>query len=160
MIVPDETKYKPGDKRVEDIKGFQLCIHCARCPMNYQGQVRHDGSWYCMFFRRWKAGNDILEYRCRGYIVKKCSLCKNRERCYGDEAKSKAKGKTFCKKFRLIGASTGSMMSGRARKLSARASKKTIIAEEQYWEMKNREFEEAYGKNGNEDEPTDDQERQ
>lgn len=159
MIVPDETKYKPGDKRVEDMKGFQLCIHCARCPMTYQGQVRHDGSWLCMYFQRWKAGNDILEYRCEGYRMKRCSLCRNKELCYKGDAEKRARGNTFCNKFRLIGASTDSMMSGRARKLSERASDAAIEAEERYWEMKNKEFEEAYGRNG-EEEPIDDQERQ
>lgn len=152
MIVPDETKYRPGDRRVEDMSGFQSCIHCMRSPLTYQGQVRHDGLWFCMYFQRWKAGNDILEFLCRGYKVKSCSICRYRKRC----EKEGTIGDTFCRDFRLKGAYPEAMQSGRLRKIPKGSSARAIEVEEYYWDRKMKEFEEAYGNGGRQEVGIDD----
>lgn len=146
MIIPDETKYKEGDKRVEDMPGFKLCIHCIYCPMNTQNKIRPDGEWKCLYRQQWKTGNDLLEYLCWGYRQKACNVCKHYGKC--DTIKEGIDpSRFFCNRFygEFYRAHN---MSGRVRMPSSKASFKTLRAEERYYEKRRKQFEEQYYNQG------------
>ncbi len=140
MRVPDETKRKKGKKSVLDIPGFNLCTHCLNCPIVSQSQIQYDGFWYCLYFNKWKEGNDILEYRCRGYQMKRCSHCAKKRFCSASRIPS-----TFCNKFRLKGVDVGSLYGGRVRQILPNASDGSIDTEMAYIDLHIRQFENTYG---------------
>ena len=81
MRVPDEGKYKKGQKKLEDLVGWQFCPHCDKCTLTTQTQIYTDGYFFCLFFRKWKRGDDLVEFRCRGYKTKNCHTCKLMPMC-------------------------------------------------------------------------------
>ena len=86
MIVPDETKYRQGDKRLEETEGWVLCLQCKYCPIQSQKQILNDGRWICICSGRMKKANDLFEYQCSAYNPKSCLNCIKRKlkKCKGD----------------------------------------------------------------------------
>ena len=83
-----------------------------------------------MSYRKWKAGNDILEYLCRGYKLKSCATCKRYEIC-----PERDKG-TFCNRYRRKGIRVASLYRGRIRKVGLSSSLDAIEAEQVYIDKK------------------------
>ena len=75
MRIPDEKYYSDGQNKKEDTKGFQFCPHCDKCMITDQNQIFKDGMFFCLHLKKWKRGDDMLEYMCEGYVVKECDTC-------------------------------------------------------------------------------------
>lgn len=96
MRIPDEGKYEEGQTRIEDRRGFVFCPHCNKCTLTHENQIFTDGAFYCLFRKKWKRGDDLLEFQCDGYEQKSCRICQRR--------KCQNRGKaTFCNRFRIVG---------------------------------------------------------
>ena len=93
MKIPDETHYEEGEKHIEDIPGFVLCTQCDKCPMVSENTIRSDGKWYCYWHQEWREGNDLLEYRCKGFQMKSCKTCTRRKFCMD------AFSTTYCNRY-------------------------------------------------------------
>ena len=81
MRIPESTKYRPNEKRVEDILGYTLCTQCRNCAMTKPNQIVETGRWYCFAKKRWRRGYDVLMYQCPDFEMKHCSHCLNKNRC-------------------------------------------------------------------------------
>ena len=81
MKIPDETHYRPGERHIEDIKGYVLCTQCDKCPLNSETTIRPEGAWRCFYFDKWKKGDDLVEYKCPGYQIKSCHTCDRKDYC-------------------------------------------------------------------------------
>lgn len=137
MRVPDETKYKAGEKHIEDIKGWVYCCHCMHCPINHQDAIYTDGRFWCSLFKEWKRGDDLFEYKCPGYKQKQCSNCHN-YRCdiRNDKSGNLRDRISYCNKYRRDNRDRQERFYGRRRVVSERAAS----AEERYIKDKEEEY--------------------
>lgn len=78
MRIPDESLRKKSEKKFEDVVGFRYCPHCIYCTLHSQTQIYNDGFFYCRYFKKWKQGDDLLEFKCEGYTGKSCASCRKR----------------------------------------------------------------------------------
>lgn len=135
MRVPDEGNYRKGQKHLEDLRGWKYCPHCDKCTLTHQNQIHTDGMFFCLFFRKWKRGDDLVEFRCDGYKVKSCHTCWHVGFC-----PNKFKGK-FCESYKRADISHhGAYHMGRRRPLSD-TDPYARKAEEHYIEQKRKIWE-------------------
>lgn len=141
MRVPDETYYKQGQKKIEDTRGWVLCTHCTKCSLVHVNQIHTDGFFYCHHRNEWKEGDDLLEWRCDGYIQKKCSNCWHKYKCPNTKLPI-----SYCNRYRSMGKDMAyGGISGRRHAL--RTDRVAAIeAEQMYIDIKT----EQYGKSNNE----------
>lgn len=142
MRIPDEGKYNDGSIRIEDVPGYQSCIHCVHCGLTRLEQIFADGSFFCDHYRIWKRGDDLFEYKCGGYRQKECSKCRiaSKYKCKTyEELKAKgrdSKGK-FCNNFTSkSNPNLKKAFTGRTRKLTDTASDYVVALEAEYAERK------------------------
>lgn len=129
MRIPDEALYKKGEVRIEDTEGYVLCPHCDKCTITHENQIFTDGMFYCLHRRRWKKGDDLIEFKCDGYRTKSCDTC-----TYKD-CEDKDKG-TYCNSYRKKGMKHhGMFFMGRKRPMRDK-DVKAMKAEEIYIEYK------------------------
>lgn len=95
MRIPDETKYKENEKRLEDTPGWVMCTQCDKCTITRLNQIYSDGAFFCFFRKAWKRGDDLLEFKCRGFRMKHCSSCKMFYKC-----KERRDGISYCNRYR------------------------------------------------------------
>ena len=138
MRIPDEGKYKDGSIRVEDVQGYRSCIHCVNCGLTRLNQIFTDGSFYCLYFKIWKRGDDIYEYKCPAFRIKNCNVCwiGHKFKCTKQEDVSDP-SKQFCNRFVYKRyPELRHMFSGRVRKLTKGSNAKVVNLEAEYAERK------------------------
>lgn len=138
MKIPDETKYRKNQKRIEDTHGWVLCTHCRNCALVHNYQIHTDGFFFCFHHGVWRDGDELLEYMCDGYVQKRCSNCWNKYKC-----SDRSSSISFCNRFLCMPKDKAmASISGRRRPL--RTDRVAAIqAEQMYIDIKT----EAYGKN-------------
>ena len=135
MRIPDETHYKKGETRIEDRPGYVLCTACMNCPIVDRFQIYDDGYFKCAWSKEWRRGDDILEYKCKGYHPKLCSNCKKRCKC--PDYLNVKDSISFCRKYKRL---SGNMYFGR-RKL--RSHNPRILEMEAFYNERKRKRLEA-----------------
>ena len=132
MRIPDETHYKKGETRIEDREGYVLCTTCKYCPLTHRFQIYDDGYFRCTYLKQWKKGDDILEYKCKGYRPKLCSNCRKKTKCRDYEVTPG----TFCKRYKRLSAT-----SYFGRRIIRSHNPRVLEMEAYYNERKRREYE-------------------
>lgn len=128
MRIPDESLRRESERKIEDIAGYRYCPHCINCTLHSQMQIYSDGFFYCRYFKKWRKGDDLIEFKCKGYIGKSCSTCRDKK------CKQRSKEKfVFCNKYiNLKVQSNGYYYVGRRRKLRANSDRRIVELEERY----------------------------
>lgn len=139
MRVPDEGKCDTSKQLlVEDRVGYRLCSQCINCTLNNYDAIYTDGAFYCFFFDEWKKGDDVIEYRCRGYVAKSCFNCKKRYKCRNSEPDSKER---WCNSYENMGIKRkGEYYFGRRRPVNKKANREIIKLEEKYIDAKRADY--------------------
>lgn len=138
MRIPDEGKYKEGSIRIEEVDGYQSCIHCVNCGLTHLGQIFTDGTFFCFHYESWRRGDDVYEFQCPGYKQKSCNTCwiKTKYKCSRQEDIADPSS-NFCNRFVYkCYPSLRYKFAGRIRKLSANANKTVISLEAEYADRK------------------------
>lgn len=131
MRIPDEGKCDTSRQLlVEDRVGYRLCSQCINCTLNKYDTIYTDGAFYCFYLERWKKGDDVIEYKCRGYTGKSCYNCMRRFRCRNSNPDSREQ---WCNSYTNIGIwNKGKYYYGRRRPINRNANKEIIRLEEKY----------------------------
>ena len=139
MRIPDEGKCdKSTQLLVEDRVGYRLCSQCINCTLNKYDTIYTDGAFYCFYYERWKKGDDVIEYMCRGYTGKACYNCKKRFTCQSSNPDSKEQ---WCNKYKNMGITyDGIYYYGRRRSVNKRANKQIVKLEEKYINAKRADY--------------------
>lgn len=138
MRIPDEGKYKEGSIRIEEVDGYQSCIHCVNCGLTHLNQIFTDGTFFCFHFEIWKRGDDIYEFKCPGFRQKNCNDCwiKSKFKCSRSEEISNP-SEQFCNKFVYKRyPSLRYMFAGRIRRLPPSTNGTAVWLEAEYAERK------------------------
>lgn len=133
MRIPDEGKYKNGSIRVEEVEGYQSCIHCDKCGLTRLNQIFTDGSFYCRYLKSWKRGDDIYEYHCPGYRQKTCDGCWRKKKFHCRESISGM----FCNRYvNKSDWELSILFMGRVKKLRKHSNPTVLELEAEYAERK------------------------
>ena len=135
MKIPDEGLLKKGQKSIEDIPGYVFCPHCNKSVITDQNDIFRDGLFYCRYLGKWRKGDELVEFMCRGYSTKSCSTC------LWVECKNKHTA-LFCKEYARADVSKSNrdmMMIGRRKKRATSDSE--IKSEEIYVKYKTKQYE-------------------
>ena len=135
MKIPDEGLLKKGRKSIEDIPGYVFCPHCNKCVITDQNDIFRDGLFYCKYEGKWRKGDELVEFMCRGYNTKSCSTCvwiecRRKDTCL------------YCKDYMRADISKSNrdmMMIGRRKKRAVSDSE--IKSEELYVKYKTKQYE-------------------
>lgn len=128
MRIPDESLRTEKEKRFEDIVGYHYCPHCVNCTLHSQTQIYNDGFFYCRYLKKWKQGDDLLEFKCKGYEGKSCSSCRKKE-C-SDRSRNPL---VFCDNYiNVMVKKNGYYYIGRREKIKEKTDRKIVELEERY----------------------------
>lgn len=133
MRIPDEGKYKKGQTKLEDTEGYVFCPHCNKCTITHENQIYTDGAFYCLFRKKWKRGDDLVEFKCEGYEEKSCRMCHVRN-CKNRGVAS------FCNRFRIVGLKHHGMYYMGRKHVMLDGDPMAIKAEEVYIGHKQKEY--------------------
>lgn len=134
MRIIDETSYKEGEKRIEDTRGYRLCTQCIHCPLTFPTQIYTDGYFWCSHRRKWLKGNDIVQFRCKGFCVKKCATCRRFLFCT-DRSDGERGSFFFCNRWRNVKYDEKCRRYMGRRRVGKNSNPNALNAEEEYFRM-------------------------
>lgn len=85
------------------MKGLRCCLHCINCTLKTQNTLYSFGRWWCFYFKKWRRGNDLFEFLCKGFVMRDCVSCRKKHYCnphyIEQEFGVKMNEFTFCKEY-------------------------------------------------------------